>query len=503
MTDHPGRKRRGSPIQIDPEEFRKLGHEAVDLIAAYLGGIESAPVTKGHTPSSARAIVGDGPLPQGPTPAGPLLRGIAGTLVGHSLHNGHPRFLGYITSSPAPIGAIGDLIAAAVNPNVGAFTLSPVATIIEEQTIRWIAELIGYPEDCGGILVTGGNMANLVCFLAGRRSVFPADAPQRGIGADGRQYRIYVSGETHTWIEKAADISGIGTDAIRWIPTDAGQRMDAAALERSIADDRSRGDIPLMIVGTAGTVATGAVDPLGAIATIAKRHECWFHVDGAYGAFAAALPEASDDLRALSRADSVAVDPHKWLYTPLDCGCALVRDRALLREAFHRQPSYYRFTGEPGDEPTNFYEFGPQNSRGFRALKVWLGMRQAGRDGIVGMIRSDIALADSLRDALAAHPEIETRTKELSIVTFRYVPPGFGDGSPGHEEYLNRLNTQLLDRIQGGGELFVSNAVVGGTTLLRACIVNFRTTEADTRAIPEIVAGYGRRIHASLANGGD
>ncbi len=503
MADHPAPERRDSPILIDPEEFRKIGHECVDLIAEYFGGLGSAPVTKGHTPSSIRAIVGDGPLPQGPTPAGPLVRGIARTLVDHSLHIGHPRFLGYITSSPAPIGALGDLLAAAVNPNVGAFTLSPVATAVEEQAIRWVAGLIGYPEECGGILVTGGNMANLVCFLAGRRSVCPPDAPRRGLAADGRQYRIYVSGETHTWIEKAADISGIGTDAIRWIPTDAGLRMDTAALDRSIAGDRSRGDVPLMIVGTAGTVATGAVDPLAAIASIAKRHGCWFHVDGAYGALAASLPESSDDLRALSLADSVAVDPHKWLYTPLECGCALVRDRALLRETFHRQPSYYRFTGEPGDEPTNYYEFGPQNSRGFRALKLWLGMKQAGRDGIVGMIRSDIDLADRLRDALAAHPEIETRSKELSIVTFRYAPEGLRDGSPAGEEYLNRLNAEVLGRLQSGGEAFVSNAVVGGTTLLRACIVNFRTTEADVRAIPEIVAGHGRAVHASMGARGD
>ncbi|HLF13980.1 MAG TPA: aminotransferase class V-fold PLP-dependent enzyme [Bacteroidota bacterium] len=502
MPHRPPEPARDVPLRIDPEDFRKIGYECIDLIAGLLSGIASRPVTRGLKPSDARTLIGGGTFPAGPTQADVLIRDIAGKLIDHSLLNGHPRFWGYITSPAAPIGALGDLLAAAVNPNVGSFTLSPVATAVEEQSIRWIAGLIGYPEDCGGILVTGGNMANFVCFLAARRHGTPGDVRRHGIGSAGKKLRIYVSSETHTWINKAADMSGIGTEGIRWIPADAGQRMDPGELEQRIVEDRARGDLPLMIVGTAGTVSTGAIDPLRAIAAVAKKYGIWFHVDGAYGAFAASLPDAPDDLRALALADSVAVDPHKWLYTPLECGCALVRDRALLRETFHYHPSYYRFSGDPGDAPTNFFEYGPQNSRGFRALKVWLGMKQAGRDGIVRMIRDDIALAEIMHGALSSHAEIETHARGLSIVTFRYVPPGFGDGSPAREEYLNRLNSELLERIQGGGEAFVSNAVVGGKTLLRACIVNFRTTAADARALPGIVARYGREIHAAMGAGG-
>jgi len=201
-------------------------------------------------------------------------------------------------------------------------------------------------------------------------------------------------------------------------------------------------------------------------------------------------------LKALSMADSIAVDPHKWLYTPLECGCALVRDRKKLRDTFHYHPDYYRFTGEPDDAPTNFFEYGPQNSRGFRALKVWLGLKQAGREGIVGMIRNDIALAGEMRRALDAHPDIQTVTEGLSIVTFRYAPPDLRGGTPEEEERLNLLNTELLENLQDGGEAFVSNAVLDGKTLLRACIVNFRTTLEDVRALPGIVARTGEAILA-------
>lgn len=497
MEQRPPGGDRTIPILIDPEEFRKIGHECIDMIASYLAGIASRPVTRGHKPSEVRRLVGDGPLPDGPTAPGDVVRDIAGTLIEHSLHIGHPRYHGYITGSPSPIGALADLIAASVNPNVGAFALAPVATVVEEQVIRWIAELIGYPPDCGGILVTGGNMANIVCFLAARRAGTTGDVRRHGLGLAGTRLRIYASSEAHTWIEKAADISGLGTDSIRKIPCDAHQRMDVAELERRIGEDRAAGDVPLMIVGTAGTVATGAVDPLGALSALAKKYDIWFHVDGAYGAFAAALPEASDDLRALSLADSVAVDPHKWLYAPLDCGCALVRDRGLLRDTFHYDPSYYRFSGDPGDNPTNYLEYGPQNSRGFRALKVWMGMKQAGRSGITRMIGDDIALADRLYAVLTTHTEFETCTKSLSIVTFRYVPPGYGNDAATAGEYLNTLNSELLGKLQAGGEVFVSNAVVDGKTLLRACIVNFRTTRADIDALPEIIARYGRSVHAA------
>jgi glutamate/tyrosine decarboxylase-like PLP-dependent enzyme len=235
-----------------------------------------------------------------------------------------------------------------------------------------------------------------------------------------------------------------------------------------------------------------------AIAKICQEEGLWFHVDGAYGAIAALLPEAPEELKALSLADSVAVDPHKWLYAPLEAGCALVRNPEALRDAFSFQPPYYRFEDGRGEPPINFFEQGMQNSRGFRALKVWLCLQQAGREGYVRMLSDDIALSKELFESVRAHPELEPVTQGLSITTFRFVPRDLAAAGPKREEYLNTLNTELLTRLQQGGEAYLSNAIVGGAFLLRACIVNFRTTREDIVALPRLVARIGREVHRDL-----
>ena len=272
--------------------------------------------------------------------------------------------------------------------------------------------------------------------------------------------------------------------------------MDTTALREALEEDRAAGALPMMVVGTAGTVSTGTVDPLVEIARICREAGVWFHVDGAYGALAARVPGVPADLRAIGQADSVAVDPHKWLYAPLEAGCVLVRDGGRLRQAFSYHPPYYHF----GQEATNYVDFGPQNSRGFRALKVWLALRQVGRNGYLQMIGDDIRLSQEMHSAVSAHPEIEALTQVLSISTFRYVPPALraAIGTPDVERHLNVLNEALVERIQNSGEAFVSNAVIGGRYLLRACIVNFNTTSEDVRAIPEIVVRLGREVESSL-----
>jgi glutamate/tyrosine decarboxylase-like PLP-dependent enzyme len=330
---------RHAPIEMAPEEFRRVGHLAVDRVAEILERIRRGPVTPGERPSAVRALLPGGPVPEHGAPAGDLIEEAADLLAAHSLWIGHPRFLGYITSSAAPIGALGDLLAAGANPNLGGWILSPIATEIESQTVRWIAELIGYPSDCGGLLVSGGNMANFVGFLAARRAAATGDIRARGLCEEPR-FGLYVSEETHTWIEKAADLFGFGTDAIRWIPTDRLRRMDVGALEKRIVADSGEGVRPLLVAASAGTVGVGAIDPLPRIAEVCRRQNVWFHVDGAYGAPAAMLPEAPADLKGLGRADSVAVDPHKWLYSPLEAGCALVRDRHVLEDTFRFRPAY-------------------------------------------------------------------------------------------------------------------------------------------------------------------
>ena len=492
---------RAAPLRMSAEEFRRAGHALVDSVAGFLAGVPARPVTPAESPAALQeAIRADDPLPEDGEDGGALLRSAAALLFDHSLLNGHPRFFGYVTSSPAPIGMLGDLLAAAVNANVGSWRLGPMATEIEAQTVRWIAELLGYPTTCGGLLVSGGNMANMVGLFAARAAAAPWDVRAGGVAASGaRRLAVYASSETHTWLQKATDLAGLGTDAIRWIPVDDALRMDVAALRRAIADDRAEGVVPMMVVGTAGTVSTGAVDPLREIAALCRDAGIWMHVDGAYGAFAAAVPDAPDDLRALALADSVAVDPHKWLYAPLEAGCVLVRDAVRLRDAFAYHPPYYHF----GQEALNYVDFGPQNSRGFRALKVWLALRQVGRRGYVRMIGDDIRLSQRMHAALARHEEIEVATQSLSISTFRFVPRDLRAHvrSASAEAHLDQLNRALLDRIQSSGEAFVSNAVVGGRYLLRACIVNFNTAEHDVDALPEIVARLGRETDAALREG--
>ncbi len=484
---------RHAPLDLAPDAFRRAGHRLIDDLADFLSSLPEKRVSPGATPSELRARLGQGGLPERGGDPDALLAEATRLLVEHSVFNGHPRFMGYITSSAAPLGSLAELLAATVNPNCGSWGLSPMATLIEEQTVAWIAELVGCPRGTGGLLVSGGNMANMVGFWAARAA--KAEWPLREQGAhagNASQMVAYCSAETHTWIQKAADLSGLGTSAVRWIAVDADRRMDASALARQIDLDREQGLQPFLVVGTAGTVSTGAVDPLNQIAAICKAHDLWFHVDGAYGAPAAVTADAPADFGAMADADSVAVDPHKWLYAPLEAGCALVRDPAKLRGAFAYTPVYYHFDSGESAPPPNYYEYGPQNSRGFRALKVWLALRQVGRQGYAEMIAEDIRLSRALFGLVDAHPELEAVTQGLSITTFRYVPAGFDLQDDEATDLLNRLNQQVLDALLASGRAYVSNAMVDGRFVLRSCIVNFRTTEADLRELVVAVVEIGR-----------
>jgi glutamate/tyrosine decarboxylase-like PLP-dependent enzyme len=390
-----------APLEMTPGEFRNAGYRLIDQVAELFCTLPEQPVAPNEAPATLRALLGSHSLPEQGRDASALLDEAVGLLFDHSTFNGHPRFMGFITSSAAPIGALGELLATVVNPNVGSSLLAPMATKIEAQVVRWIAEMIGYPRDCGGLLVSGGNMANFVCFLAARKAQASWDVRTGGMNTgNSRRLLVYTSSETHTWVQKAADMFGLGTDSIRWIPADEELRMDTTALRIQIQEDREAGDLPFLVIGTAGTISTGAVDPLPELAAICREYGLWFHVDGAYGALAALLLDDQErtvppGLRGIREADSVAVDPHKWLYAPLEAGCALVRKPELLRDAFSYHPPYYNFD-EDSTASINYYEYGPQNSRGFRALKVWLALRQAGHEGYVDMISDDIHLAQEL-----------------------------------------------------------------------------------------------------------
>jgi glutamate/tyrosine decarboxylase-like PLP-dependent enzyme len=478
-------------------EFRTLGHALIEQIADFYESLPERSLTSASTPEAVRNLIGKGNLPERGEEAGALLEEVAPLLFDHSLHNGHPKFLGYITSSAAPLGALADLLVAAVNANVVKWELSPVASEIESQTIHWVAELIGYEHDCDGLMVSGGNMANFLAFVAARTAKAPWPIRKLGNQGDARLLTVYASTEVHTWIEKAVDVCGLGSGAIREIETDRDGRLQIERLREQLDEDRRNSCQPFLVVGTAGGIRTGAIDPLRELAELCREEDIWFHVDGAYGAPAACLPEAPDDLHSLSLADSVAVDPHKWLYCPIEAACVLTRHKSALQAAFGFRPDYYQFD-ESQASGKNYFELGMQNSRGFRALKVWLALRQAGRDGYRNSIRGDIGLARALFDTVDQHCEFEAHTINLSIVTFRYVPQGLGADDPDAAAYLDQLNEALLQELQSGGKLFLSNAIVSGKFLLRACIVNFRTLQEDIEVVPPFIASVGQRLDSVM-----
>ncbi len=467
-------------------EFKKAGYLLIDRIAGFIDTIAGKPVTTSADPANLRCMVGADALPQLGQPANEIINRAADLLFDHSLLNGHPKFLGYITSSAAPVGALADLLAAAVNPNVGAHILSPVATMIEMQVIKWLVQFVGLPTCFDGVLVSGGNMANFTAFFSALNVKLP-ERKKKG-SATGRLPMIYCCRTTHTWVEKAASLSGLGTDAIGWIAADGAGRMDIPLLEKAIIEDGDNNLLPVLVIGTAGDVSTGAVDDLKSMAEICKKYDCWFHVDGAYGVPAAVLPEQRALFEGMADADSIALDPHKWLYAPLEAGCTLVKDPNHLIQTYSSHPEYFNFDTDGMSEARNFYEYGFQNSRGFRALKVWMLLQQAGREGYVEMIATNIKLARSLFRMAAEHPELQAISHNLSITTLRYCPPGYPEAG------LNQLNERLLNALQRNGEVFLSNAIVAGKYCLRTCIVNFRTSETDIEEIVEIIVRTGRRF---------
>lgn len=486
---------RKTPIEIEKEEFKAIGYQLIDRIADYFDTIRERPVTTGKSSRQIADMLGQTSLPQEGSSAATILSRAAEILFDHSLFNGHPKFFGYITSSPAPIGALADLLAASVNPNVGAQILSPVATEIEKQTVKWLAEFVGVSSAYGGLLVSGGNMANFTGFRAGITAKAIRKVKEDGFAGSTQKMVVYCSKTTHTWIEKAAILFGLGSKAIRWISTDNRNRMDNSVLEKAILSDIQEGCKPIMVIGTAGDVSTGVVDDLQGISAICKAYNLWFHVDGAYGAPAAAIRELGQLFAGLEEADSIALDPHKWLYAPLEAGCTLIRDPKHLTDTYSSHPDYYNFDSHDDNPVHNFYEYGFQNSRGFRALKVWLALQQVGKGGYTSMIQEDIGLSKLLFKLVDGHTEMEAMTQNLSITTFRYRPKDISLDDMERNEYLNKLNKALLDRLQQKGEVFLSNAVVNDQYCLRACIVNFRTSKKDIEEIIEIIVREGKSIH--------
>ncbi len=491
-------------LDWDADRARGFGERMVELWTDWLSKLPELPVTPGVTPSEARAaMVRD--VPDDPMPDDELFAYLREMVFDWSMYTGHPRFMAYVSGAGTVPGAAAELLASGLNMNLGGFQLSPSATEIELHLMRWFAASFGLTEPtAGGLITSGGAVANFIPLKAARDRAIGPDARRRGVagagdGAGPAGYAIYASTEVHDTTPRAADMLGLGTDAVRHIPTDANLRMDVAALRDAIDRDLAAGVVPVAIVGSAGTVGTGAIDPLEDIADLCAAHGIWFHVDGAYGGPAA----FADDLRPLfagiERADSIAFDPHKWLYIPLSAGCVVVRDMQHLADAFTLEASYTYADAERLGHPVGLRDLGPQFSRGFQALKVWVSLLAHGRAAYTARISHDAALARYLGERVQERPEFELSAPVgLSICCFRYVPVDLPAAPPGRDGYLDELNKRLMTEVQLDGRVFVSNAVLGERFVLRACVVNFRTEADDMDVVLDVAAEIGARLDADL-----
>jgi glutamate/tyrosine decarboxylase-like PLP-dependent enzyme len=474
-------------LDWDPERAEAFAEEIIGVWTELLRSLRDGPVVAPHLTQEAvrEAVAAD--VPEEPMATEELVEHLR-TMLDHSLKAGHPAHLSYITGAGTVPGAAADLLASGLNPNVGGWLLSPAATEIEVQLTRWFAGQLGLPERSGGLIVAGGAIANFIALKCARDAVAGLDVRRQGIGA--RRLALYCSTEAHVTIDRAADMLGLGTGSVRHIAVDDGLRMQPEALEQAIYRDVEEGIEPVAVAATVGTTGTGAIDPLPELAQIASEHWIWFHVDAAYGGPAV----LADDLRPLfagiERADSITLDPHKWLSTPLGSGCVLVRDLQKLADSFGVSASYVH-EEDVASRGDNLGFLGPQFSRGFDALKVWVSLLAHGRAAYARRISHDVELTRYLAKRVEEHPEFELVATGLSICCFRYRLKGVAD-----EDYLDRLNERLMTELQLDGRVYPSNAIVHGRFCLRTCIVNFRTEAEDLDRLLEVAAELGSKLHA-------
>ena len=458
-------------LPLTPDEFRQLANRVVDLAARMLARLpeeRTFPATSGLETTA----LFDRPLPE--EGLGPAALDDLAAVVALS-RPPSPRFFGYVLGSGEPVAAVGDLLASVLNQNVTSWRSAPAAVTIERVVVRWLAESLGCRGFVGS-LTGGGSSANLMALAMAREA-----HEQSGEGGVRPGGVVYASSEVHMSIPKALKLLGLGHHALRTVPVDDAFRMQVDALERAVLADVAAGRRPIAVVASAGTVNTGAVDPLQAIAEMARRHGLWMHVDGAYGALAAlAVPEA---FAGMELADSISLDAHKWLYQPLDCGCLLYRDASAARSAFSHTGDYTRSLLEDPVERFSFFEESMELSRRFRALKLWLSLRYHGLAAFRDSIRTDLQLARRLAAAIDARPELERLAPvSLSAVCFRHR----GQGAVAEAE-VDRFNQDLLLRVIRRGRVYLSNATLRGRFALRACIVNHRSSTADVDAVVDEV----------------
>lgn len=504
MTTTPALAAPLAPGDLEVDELRRVGLQAIEAIAEYHEGLARRPVLPSVAPAEVAARFA-GALPEEGEPASAIVEDFRANVAPLLTAVGSPRHFGYVNGSGAMIGIFAEALAAAVNTNSGGWKLGPAATEIERQCLRWCARFVGYPEDAGGILVTGGTLANFTALLTALRHRAPYDSTPGGLqdAARGGRFLAYMSDhEGHVSIVRVADMLNLGRDAVRLVPSDADFRLDPVALDGMVAADRARGELPFCVVAQLGSVNVGAVDPLPAIADVCARHDLWLHGDGACGLLAAGLAESSHLFRGLERADSLSFDAHKWLGVPYDCGAVLVREPERLRRAFSLAAPYLRSAGDTHDRALDFLEYGPEMSRGFRALKLWMLLRSLGRQGLVEMLGKNLRLARHLHVLVREHPDFSVlHEPTLYVYSFRYAPHRWRErqDDPEVAAALDLLNEAIAQAVTRSGHALVMTTRIRGQVALRFSICSQRTQEADIESVFEALAGAGRRLAGEMA----
>jgi glutamate/tyrosine decarboxylase-like PLP-dependent enzyme len=475
---------------LDPPdwgELRALGHRMVDDMMDYLEGVRDRPVWR-SVPAESRAALEE-PTPRGPTDPAAVYQQFREHILPYPTGNIHPRFWGWVMGTGTPLAMLADMLASGMNPHLAGYDQAPA--LVERQVVRWMAELLGFPSHASGLLVSGGSMANLVGLAVARNVGAGFDLRAEGLQRPGTPRLVfYGSSETHSWARKSSELLGLGDRAFRRIPVDPSYQVDLSALRAAIAADRAAGHRPFCVIGNAGTVNTGATDDLQALAALCREEKLWFHVDGAFGAFASLAPSLRGVVAGLDEADSIAVDLHKWGYLPFEVGLALVRHPDAHRATFSTPSSYL----DPmprgiiaGGFP--FAELGVQLSRGFRALKVWMSLKAHGADAWGRLVEQNVAQARHLCARIAAEPRLELLAPApLNVVCFRFVAPGLDTAA------LDWVNQEILIRVQERGIAVPSSTVLGGRFALRVAITNHRSRREDFDLLVDAVLEAGAEL---------
>jgi glutamate/tyrosine decarboxylase-like PLP-dependent enzyme len=480
---------------LDPpdwNEFRQLGHQMLDDMLDWLQHVRERPVWQ-PLPDSVRVSLRR-PLPLKPEGAAAAYQDFRQHVLPYPMGNVHPRFWAWVMGTGTPLGVLAEMLAAGMNPNMGGGEHAP--NHVEAQVLDWCKAMLGYPKTASGLLVSGGSMANLVALAVARHVHARVDVRALGVRAAAGPLTVYASRETHSSVQKAVELLGLGTEAYRLVPVDGEYRVDVAALAQRLRTDRAGGAIPVCVIGNLGTVNTGAIDDLDALADLCAAEKVWFHVDGAFGAAAAMVPSYRSQTRAMGRADSVAFDLHKWLYMPFETGCVLVRDAEAHRHTFSIFPDYLkRSTRGVAGGDLWLSEYGVQLTRGFRALKVWMSLKEHGADKYGRLVAQNIEQARYLAELVRAAPDLELMAPvPLNIVCFRWNDRAGLDG-----ETLDAINQEILLQLHERGIAVPSNAVLGGRFCIRAAITNHRSRREDFDLLALEVRRIGSECSAGIA----